>query len=50
MHGVTTEAALLKQLGDLRAARGVTEQEREDLMRRAQLLQSRSHERTIYGL
>jgi len=39
----------MKQLNDLRAVRSVAEQERDELMRRAQQLQSRSQERTVNG-
>jgi len=40
----------MKQIGDLRAVRSVAEQERDELMRRAQQLQSKSQERTVNGM
>jgi len=39
----------VKQLSDLRAVRSLAEQQRDELMWRAQQLQKKSQERTVNG-
>jgi len=47
---VCAEAALLKQVNDLRMARQAAEHQRDELMQRAQQLQSKSHENAVSGI
>jgi len=46
---VCTEAALTKQLSDMKTARQQAEQQREELTQRAQQLQSKSQENAVSG-
>jgi len=47
---VYTEAALMKQMSDLRAARLEAEHQREELMQRAQRLQNRYQDTDVTGM
>ena len=49
-YAACTEATLVKQLSDLRAVRSLAEQQRDELMWRAQQLQKKSQERTVNGV